>query len=70
MLSTALKAARVKAGLSQAELAAEAGVDQSFVSRIESGERTNVGIKHLCDFEDALELKRGTLAKASFAKAS
>lgn len=36
-----LRAARKRAGLSQAELAARAKVDQSWISRAEAGQKTN-----------------------------
>lgn len=39
MLSVRLKAARVEAGLSQADLSEKIGIDQSTLSRIENGQR-------------------------------
>jgi len=39
--STALRAIRIVAGLTQAELASRAGVDGSHISRLESGKRAH-----------------------------
>ena len=39
LLSVRLKAARVEAGLSQAELSEKIGIDQSTLSRIENGQK-------------------------------
>lgn len=49
-----LQRARAKSGLSQAELASRVGVDQSVVSRIESGERGGdfVGVQQLVNHTD------------------
>lgn len=49
-----LAAARGRAGLTQVQLAARLGAPQSFVSKVESGERS-VHVSELFRYADALE---------------
>lgn len=57
-----LSAARVKAGLTQVELASRMGKPQSFVSKVERGER-RLDIAEFCQFADALGLEPSNLLK-------
>ena len=50
-----VKEARLKRGMSQAELEKRSGVSQAAISCIELGTRTNVGIKTLEALARALE---------------
>lgn len=56
-----LKAARDKRAWTQEQLAAESGVAQGTISKIESGERVNPSNDTVARLEQALRLKRGTL---------
>lgn len=52
-LGDGIRAARLKAGLSQEALADAAGIDRSHMSRIERGKR-NVSFLNLCKIAEAL----------------
>lgn len=59
-LGAAIREARMKRGLSQAELAAMIGTDQAAISRIENGS-CGVGIASYIKIADALGVKLGSL---------
>ena len=59
-LGAAIREARMKRGLSQAELAAMIGTDQAAISRIENG-GCWVGIASYIKIADALGVKLGSL---------
>lgn len=61
VMHTDLKTARERRGWDQKRLATESGVDQSTISRIESGETVNPSNGTVAKLETALRLKRGTL---------
>jgi transcriptional regulator with XRE-family HTH domain len=54
-LMAALVAARVKAGMTQRELARRLGRSHSFVGKIESGER-QLNVLEFCELADALKI--------------
>lgn len=56
-----LREARERRGFTQVELADLAGVDQTTISRIEAGIRSNPSNATVARLEEALRLKRGTL---------
>jgi transcriptional regulator with XRE-family HTH domain len=53
-LGQALKALRMRTGLSQYALAAGARVDQAILSRLETGTRNGVSVEVLCSLSEAL----------------
>jgi transcriptional regulator with XRE-family HTH domain len=55
-LMAAMTAARLRAGLTQRDLAARIGRAHSFIGKIESGER-QLNILEFCELADALGLK-------------
>lgn len=57
-----LKAAREKAGLSQAELAKAIGVNQSTIAQLETGKRTGTTHDRMSKIEEALGVPEGSLA--------
>lgn len=59
-LGAAIREARMKRGLSQAEFAAMIGTDQAAISRIENG-GCGVGIASYIKIADALGVKLGSL---------
>jgi len=56
-----LKAARTRMGWTQEQLAAESGIDQSHISRIERGEVADPQNSTVTALEKALSLPRGSL---------
>lgn len=56
-----LKTAREARGWTQSELARQAGLDKSTVSRLEAGEKTDPSNATVAKLELALRLRRGTL---------
>jgi len=61
-LGQAIRAIRQEAGLSQKELAEAAGIDQSYLSMIESGQRRNPGTKVIVRLAQALQVSIDDLA--------
>jgi len=61
-LGRAIRAARTKAGLSQEQLALDAGVDRAFVSALERGQR-NVTFSNLIKVCRTLDERPSTLFK-------
>lgn len=61
MKTLTLRDARTKRGLTQTQLEAASGIDQTVISRIERGENPNPTIDTVRKLEDALRLRRGTL---------
>jgi transcriptional regulator with XRE-family HTH domain len=60
----ALRAFRMEVGLSQGQLAQEAGLDRSYVSGIERGER-NPSLANILKLTDVLGIKLSDLARAA-----
>lgn len=61
-LGQAIRAIRKDAGLSQKELAEAAGIDQSYLSMIESGQRRNPGTRIISRLALALQVSIDDLA--------
>jgi transcriptional regulator with XRE-family HTH domain len=61
-LGRAIRAIRRAAGLSQKELAEAAGIDQSYLSMIESDQRSNPGVRIMSRLAQALEVSMDELA--------
>jgi len=61
-LGQAIRAVRKQAGLSQKELADAAGIDQSYMSMIESGQRRNPGTRIMARLAQALQVSIDDLA--------
>jgi transcriptional regulator with XRE-family HTH domain len=61
-LGEVVKALRAEAGLTQEGLAARAGIDPTYISRIERGER-NLTWTALARISDGLEVPRWVLVK-------
>ena len=61
-LGKAIRAVRQQAGLSQKELADAAGIDQSYMSMIESGQRSNPGTRIMVRLAQALQISIDDLA--------
>nr|MBC7245520.1 helix-turn-helix transcriptional regulator [Chloroflexota bacterium] len=61
-LGQAIRAIRQEAGLSQKELAEAAGIDQSYLSMIESGQRHNPGTRLMARLAQALHVSMDELA--------
>ena len=59
-LMAAMTAARLKAGLTQRQLAARLGRAHSFIGKIESGER-QLNVLEFCELADALGLSAAKL---------
>lgn len=64
-LGERIRAARLKAGLSQPELAKRAGVVNSFISMLETGKRTRVGSDILARIAAALDIPIDALLNAT-----
>lgn len=64
-LGQAIRAIREQAGLSQKELAAAVGIDQSYLSMIESGKRPNPGTRILARLAQALQVSMDELAASA-----
>lgn len=65
MLGQVLRQYREARGWKQDALAAKTGLAQSYISRIERGERTNVPLETLRLFADALQVPLDELVRAS-----
>lgn len=63
-LGTVLRAARTKAGLTQAALAKAIGLAPNHILRIESGERLDIRFSTACKLAQALDLPLDMLATA------
>ena len=61
-LGQAIRAIREQVGLSQKELADAAGIDQSYMSMIESGQRSNPGTRIIARLAQALQVSIDDLA--------
>lgn len=61
-LGQAVRAMRQEAGLSQKELAEAAGIDQSYLSMIESDQRRNPGTRIMARLAQALRVSMDELA--------
>ncbi len=61
-LGQAIRAIRQEAGLSQKELAEAAGIDQSYMSMIESDQRRNPGTRIMARLAQALRVSMDELA--------
>lgn len=68
MLGDRLREQREKAGWSQAELAEQSGVGQSYLSKLERGEATCPSWRTVRALEDALGIKHGTLTRGLSAR--
>jgi len=55
-----LREIRRKAGLSQEDLALEAGLDRTYISSVERGER-NISLQNIAKLANALGVQLGTL---------
>ncbi len=61
-LGQAIRAIRREAGLSQKEVAEAAGIDQSYMSMIESGQRRNPGTRIIARLAQVLQVSIDELA--------
>ena len=61
-LGQAIRVIRQQVGLSQKELADAAGIDQSYMSMIESGQRSNPGTRIMARLSQALQVSMDELA--------
>jgi transcriptional regulator with XRE-family HTH domain len=61
-LGQAIRAVRRQVGLSQKELAEAAGIDQSYLSMIEAGQRSNPGTRIMARLAQALHVSIDDLA--------
>jgi transcriptional regulator with XRE-family HTH domain len=61
-LGQAIRAVRRQVGLSQKELAEAAGIDQSYLSMIEAGQRSNPGTRIMARLAQALQVSIDDLA--------
>ena len=61
-LGQAIRAIREQVGLSQKELADAVGIDQSYMSMIESGQRSNPGTRIMARLAQALQVSIDDLA--------
>lgn len=64
-LGKTIRVLRIERNMSQSHLAQAAGVARSYVSMIESGERTNVGTETLHRLAAALGLSAGAILTSS-----
>ena len=61
-LGQAIRSVRQQAGMSQKELAEAVGIDQSYMSMIESGQRSNPGTRIIARLAQALQVSIDDLA--------
>lgn len=64
-LGDALRYLRKRAGLSQAQLAESAGMDRSYISMLENGQRTNISYEYAAALARGLGISMEDLYKAT-----